>query len=82
MLEINGAVLPIEVKSGKDYEIHRALSNILDCGEYVIPEAIVLQNGNVHRKGKILYAPIYMMAFIRKKESAPAFYSVDLSALR
>ena len=82
MLEINGAVLPIEVKSGKDYEIHRALSNILDCGEYVIPEAIVLQNGNVHRKGKILYAPIYMVAFIRKNESAPAFYSVDLSALR
>ena len=31
----------IEVKSGKDYETHRALSNIMDCGEYDLPEAIV-----------------------------------------
>ena len=82
VLEIGGNVLPIEVKSGKNYEVHRALSNILDCGEYDIPEALVLQNGNLNRKGKIIYAPIYMVAFIKKEGTAPAFYSVDLSALR
>lgn len=82
VLEIGGKILPIEVKSGKDYAIHRALSNILDCGEYDLPEALVLQNGNLQRKGKILYAPIYMAAFIKREESVPASYSVDLSALR
>ncbi len=82
VLEIGGNVLPIEVKSGKNYEVHRALSNILDCGEYDIPEALVLQNGNLNGKGKIIYIPIYMVAFIKKEDAVPAFYSVDLSALR
>ncbi len=34
VIELEGKVLPIEVKSGKDYETHRALSNIMDCEEY------------------------------------------------
>ena len=34
VIELDGKVLPIEVKSGKDYEVHRALSNIMDCKEY------------------------------------------------
>lgn len=30
LIEYDGEVLPIEVKSGKDYKVHRALSNIID----------------------------------------------------
>ena len=37
VIELDGKVLPIEVKSGKDYESHRALSNIMNCNEYDIP---------------------------------------------
>ena len=33
VIELEGKVLPIEVKSGKDYETHRAMSNIMDCEE-------------------------------------------------
>lgn len=40
----DGTVLPIEVKSGKDYAFHLALNNILSNEEYNIPEAIVLCN--------------------------------------
>lgn len=82
VVEINGKILPIEVKSGKDYEYHRALSNVLACPDYTIPEALVLYNGNVKLKGKVLYAPIYMVAFIKRNESAPTHYSVDISDLR
>ena len=34
VVELDSKVLPIEVKSGKDYETRRALSNIMDCNEY------------------------------------------------
>ena len=81
VIELNGKVLPIEVKSGKDYETHRALSNIMDCEEYDLPEAVVLCNANLSVSGRIVYAPVYMIMFFEKNESAPTFYKVDLSGL-
>lgn len=81
VIELAGKVLPIEVKSGKDYEIHRALTNIMDCSEYEIPESIIFNNDNINVRGKYIYAPIYMVMFIEKKNDAPTFYKVDLSGL-
>ena len=66
VVEYNGEVFPIEVKSGKDYARHRALNNILDCSEYNIPESVVLCNDNYTQKDKVTYAPIYMVMFIHK----------------
>lgn len=82
VIELGGKVLPIEVKSGKDYEIHRALSNIMDCDEYNLSEAIIFNNDNLCIKGKMLYAPIYMIMFLEKNNTAPSYYKVDLSGLR
>lgn len=81
VIELDGRVLPIEVKSGKDYESHRALSNIMDCREYDLHEAVVFNNGNLHVAGKITYAPIYMAMFLEKNNLAPVFYKVDISGL-
>ena len=88
VIELAGKVLPIEVKSGKDYEVHRALTNIMDCSEYEIPESIIFNNDNINVRGKYIYAPIYMVIapiymvmFIEKKNDAPTFYKVDLSGL-
>lgn len=81
IIELNGKVLPIEVKSGKDYETHRALSNIMDCEEYDLPEAIVFNNDNLHVADNIVYAPIYMAMFLEKNNVAPTFYKVDISGL-
>ena len=81
VIEFNGKVLPIEVKSGKDYDIHRALSNIMDCEEYNLHEAVVFNNDNLRVAGKIVYTPIYMVMFLEKDSTAPTFYKVDLSGL-
>ena len=81
VIELNGNVLPIEVKSGKDYEIHRALSNIIDCAEYDLPEAVVFNNDNLRVIDKITYAPVYMVMFLEKNNTAPTHYKVDLSGL-
>lgn len=82
VIEFGGKILPIEVKSGKDYETHRALANIMDCEEYGLTEAIVFNNGNLQVEGKIIYAPIYMAMFLEKNNEAPVYYKVDLSGLQ
>lgn len=82
VIELNGKVVPIEVKSGKDYDIHRALSNIMDCNEYNLPEAIVLNNDNLQVDDKVVYAPIYMVMFLERNNAAPTYYKVDLSMLQ
>lgn len=60
-------VLPLEVKSGKDYKEHSALSKFLDEKEYNIYQAIVFSNepGVWQEKG-IWYMPVYYVMFLQK----------------
>ena len=57
-------VLPIEVKSGKTYKRHSALSRVLATENYGIERGLVLCEGNVERTGKVVYAPVYCVAFL------------------
>ena len=62
------SVLPIEVKSGKDYQIHRALNAFAANEDYKIKKGIVLSNERmVHSKGMITYMPIYYVMFIEHR---------------
>ncbi|MCE8165523.1 ATP-binding protein [Porphyromonas gingivalis] len=82
VIETEGQVLPIEVKSGKDYQTHRALANIMADKEYRLPRALILNNDTLKVDGQMIYAPIYMMMFLQKDNTAPTYYKVDLSALQ
>lgn len=82
ILEQEGKVLPIEVKSGKDYQRHKALNNILNSQEYDIPSAIVLHNENLKIEGNIIYAPIYMAAFLHPEEPSSFISIPDLTGLK
>ena len=62
----NGKVIPIKVKSGKDYERHNALTNVLANDDYNIDFAYVLTNDNLRVEDKRIYMPIYMLMFIQK----------------
>ena len=60
------SVLPIEVKSGKDYYIHTALNNLLKVDEYKITNGIVFSNEEkVYNNGNVIYMPIYYVMFLR-----------------
>jgi len=65
IVEQNGKSLPIEVKSGKAYNKHSALNNLLDVKEYGIEGAFIFTNDNVKIEGKFNYLPIYMVMFLR-----------------
>lgn len=82
VIEYQGTILPIEVKSGKDYTRHRALANIMDVENYHLKKAVVFDNANLHVEGNILYAPIYMTMLLRRTPEIPFVYIADLSGLQ
>lgn len=67
LVEKEGTILPIEVKSGKYYERHSALNNLMKMKQMEIDEALVFCNDNVQTKDKIVYLPIYMIEFLKKR---------------
>ena len=59
------SVLPVEIKSGKDYYVHSALTNFLSNKDYSVKNALVLYNGGiVEQKDGITYMPIYNVMFL------------------
>lgn len=59
------SVMPIEVKSGKDYTIHRALNTLMNTSDYNIGKAVVLSNNReVKEKDGVVYLPIYFVMFM------------------
>lgn len=79
--EYEGDVLPIEVKSGKDYDRHRALANVMQNEEYNIPRALVFCNENVQVKDRVVYLPIYMAMFLQQQRPQDTIYKFDLTGL-
>lgn len=69
MVEYMGGVLPIEIKSGKTYQRHSALNNLLKMENYTIKQAIVFNNYNIETHGDITYYPIYMLMFLNEEET-------------
>ena len=58
-------VLPLEIKSGKDYKNFRALPKILEDNNYKITKGYVLYNEReIKTDGKITYCPIYYIMFL------------------
>lgn len=79
LLENDSEIIPLEIKSGKDYQRHVALKNILLNEEYAINRAIVLCNENIKEEGNILYAPVYITMFLHHRPAeAPLIYHPEL----
>lgn len=66
-------VLPIEVKSGKDYKVHSALTRFISTPDYHISRGIVLSNEQrVFQEHGITYMPIYYVMFFNNSlQSSP-----------
>ena len=82
LIEKDGMVVPIEVKSGKDYERHRALRNVLSNLDYNIDKGIVLCNANVSNDNNICYMPIYMIMFMQHNNNLPLKFTINLDGLQ
>lgn len=81
VVEFDGNMLPIEVKLGKDYERHNALSSVMENEEYAVQMAYVFCQENVLTKGRVIYYPIYMIAFFEQTHIEEKVYKFDLKGL-
>lgn len=57
-------IIPLEVKSGKDYHRHKALDNVLSVSEWKLKDGVVLCEGNVEQTDRVLYLPWYALSFL------------------
>ena len=59
------SIVPLEVKSGKDYTVHSALNTFVSNDDYGVKIAYVLSNEReLRQKGKITYIPVYCVMFV------------------
>jgi predicted AAA+ superfamily ATPase len=63
------SVVPLEIKSGKDYAVHSSLSHFIKTPDYGIRFAYVLSNEpKVFTKECVTYMPIYYIMFFEAKK--------------
>lgn len=84
VVEKEEKILPIEIKSGKDYTRHNAIDNVLNNPEYHISQAYVFCQDNISNSGNITYFPIYMLMFMRQRPSFTddSVYRLDIGELK
>ena len=68
LIEMEGKVVPIEVKSGKAYKKHRALDNFMGIPDYHLERAYVFSTSNVEKEGEVIYLPIYMSYLLKEQK--------------
>lgn len=62
----NLSVLPLEIKSGKDYTIHSAINKFLSNADYNVKKGYVLSNERkIFKDNGIIYLPIYFIMFFQ-----------------
>jgi len=75
-------ILPIEVKSGKDYRRHNAIEHVMGIPVFGIQKGIVFCNDNVLVEGPLIYMPIYMVMFLENREKiSDPIYKLDLTGI-
>lgn len=79
LIEYNNQLLPIEVKSGKDYQKHSALTYFIT--QKTFNEAIVFSNNNIKVEKDIYYMPIYMIMFLHSNFNIERKEKINLSNL-
>ena len=81
VIEMNGKVVPIEVRSGKSYKAHKALDNFMKVPDYHLEKAYVFSVGNVEKAGSVMYLPIYMCYLLKEKQLEQMIVDLDMDGL-
>ena len=77
MVEYDNQIIPLEIKSGKDFKLHKALDKLLDTREYEIKKAYILAPTNIEVDDRNIYLPIYMAGFFG--DNKPEDIIIDLN---
>lgn len=81
LVEMDGKVVPIEVKSGKAYKAHKSLDNFMIISDYHIEKAYVLSVANMEQEGSVVYLPIYMCYLLKERKIGKLIVDLDMEGL-
>lgn len=81
LVEMDGEVVPIEVKSGKAYKAHKSLDNFMKISDYHIEKAYVLSVANMEQEGSVVYLPIYMCYLLKERKIGKLIVDLDMEGL-
>ena len=81
LIEMDGKVVPIEVKSGKAYRTHKALDHFMNVSDYHIEKAYVFSIGNVEKDGNVTYLPIYRCYLVKEQSIGQWIVDLDMEGL-
>lgn len=68
VVEHEHKLLPIEIKSGKDYRKHPSLNRVIESRNEDIHKPIVFCIGNIDDTDHVLYLPLYMVMYLENKK--------------
>lgn len=75
-------MLPLEIKSGKDYTDNSALTNFLETPDYGIDNAIVFSNEReFFKKNGITYLPTYDIMFLHNEHREEPVILLELEVI-
>lgn len=81
LVELDGKVVPIEVKSGKAYKAQKSLDNFMKISDYHIEKAYVLSVANMEQEGSVVYLPIYMCYLLKERKIGKLIVDLDMEGL-
>ncbi len=81
LVEMDGKVVPIEVKYGKAYKAHKSLDNFMKISDYHIEKAYVLSVANMEQEGSVVYLPIYMCYLLKERKIGKLIVDLDMEGL-
>lgn len=77
LIEYNNRIVPLEIKSGKEYKKHKALDNLLNSKEYSIDKGYILSLSNIEADDRCIYIPVYMTGLFGHRQSEDMIIDLD-----
>ncbi len=81
VIEFENRITPLEIKSGSEYKTHKAIDNLINIYKNNISNPIVFSKSNIFIDGEILYAPIYLVGFLKEQSKKDMRIPIDLEGI-
>ena len=78
LIELENKIIPLEIKSGKDYKKHKSIDNLVNTYKDNIGKPIVFSTSNILIEENIIYAPIYLVGFLKEKNNIDKQILIDI----
>lgn len=81
MIEYENKIALLEIKSGKEYKVHKSIDNLISNYKGNNFNPFVFSTSNIFIEKGITYAPIYLVGFLKENNKEDISFSIDVENL-